>query len=546
MSGKQPGRKPAAPAKKKAAKKRVARSSSQSSNSNQPPVYRPERGISEKMPLAQRRLRDNNSSTSVTTPSVNRSNLHPDAANYVMCLSNPEGHEMVRIPDAFARPTAITRSKVVFELPVRFDDPVPANNGKFSVLARPHLGATDNSRNFKIAAVDSSGAGGWPTGRFDQQASYLQITGGTDLRIDPFFGQLTQPQPSFLSIAMGGGAVVSIPFGTAPTVSNFSYGLPFTYDNTTGNIALPPGQYIADVLVVNTTAPAAALAITVNAESTRFISHGNFSTAGSAADSQESSVIFTILPTPGGSAGWINFSNIGLTSSAATAYISPVFSTATPLSMDGGMCQQYRPVSMSLMASCTVPDLVNGGSIAAAWLPGDTARDDFFTNGSNAAVGQLQEFGPVARLAYAYSGPFRDGARTIYHPEDGDDIMLRSPSLVLQNAFPSLVISGQINVAGTTGLTTIAAVRIEVVTVYELQTNTLFLEQRSAMGSTAIVEQAWGVIAREPFATANGAHIEWLRKLWSKVKAGVGTAARFAWENREPILKLASAASHFL
>jgi len=215
-----------------------------------------------------------------------------------------------------------------------------------------------------------------------------------------------------------------------------------------------------------------------------------------------------------GVAGGFQFTNgspgVG-TMISSNISIVPTFTTGIPLVQGAGLVEQYRPVAMTAFLTSTLPTLLDGGEIAASWVPGETFEKNFFVQSAEANVGQLQQYECVRRLDGAYSGPVKQGAFVWYRPEDLPDYSMYTCTAALANNFPALAISGVVNVASLSPMQTVSLGRLEVCTVYEAEFSAPLLESICCVGSQSEVDTATRLLAGVPYATQNGKHLDTIK-----------------------------------
>jgi len=300
---------------------------------------------------------------------------------YAACLAGPE-YTMSRVPDSFPRATALVRSKQVIQVPVFLDTTI--DSGRFALNFNPSLGSLSNPSTYKTALVKSSS--GWPF-YLTQPSSFLSTNNGRDIRLDPFISQLTQPDPGVVtySNASGTGQAAANPFGSAVVVSD---GGNLTADyipgQPSGSLFLPPpGQYrytIAFTLPVaggnNTTPTIVGVggAIVTFDFSEISADLGTSTTAG-----------YLYIPPPDettGVNGGIGVKIGGVVALPLAARINLVTAFDSSKSLLGtynyGPTSCYRTVAMAALATYTGPELTNGGNIAAAYLPANFSKTQFF------------------------------------------------------------------------------------------------------------------------------------------------------------------------
>lgn len=427
---------------------------------------------------------------------------------YMMCQANPALFES-RIPDAFARKTALYHSRKVFEIQTN-----TTNNGLFAFLVQPKLGNIGNPMHYQVALakpdqlarLDQS-AVNWESAApyFDDSTDVSQY----DLRLDPNLTTLTQQGLGYYRMqnVSGTGQAQTKPFGTADfTFSALNKDLPIVYDGTStnGTFIVPPGSYTVEVLLVGTT-------VTDMGTTGNVTSAIQFSQLGNAAQTQLTES-YTITATRVNN----QFSVSSTAASITQAYIT--FSTAVfdnaALNEDDGAIESIRPVAMGVLATYNGPLLTNGGQIAMARIPSDAAKTNFFTN-SPGAPGAFRTWNVIANLnEHVYDGPLNKGAYGFWSQEDVKDYDLMTPTDHNAYAYPTIVCAGQWNPGNDVAEDT-TILRVEIDTIFEYTTIRTLFDTESYIGSTICVETAQGMLASQNACRENPGHIPWYKKLLS-------------------------------
>lgn len=427
---------------------------------------------------------------------------------YMMCQANPALFES-RIPDAFARKTALYHSRKVFEIQTN-----TTNGGLFAFLVQPKLGNIGNPQHYQVALcrpdqlnrTDQS-AVNWDSAApyFDDSTDVSQY----DLRLDPNLTTLTQQNLGYfrMNVIGGTGQTQTKPFGTAgATFSNLNKDLPVVYDSssTNGTFIVPPGSYTVEVLLVGTTVT--DMGTTGNVSSSIQISQ-----VGNTAQTMLTES-YTITATR-------TNNQFSVSSTAATitqAYVmftSAVYDNAA-LNEDDGAVESIRPVAMSVLASYNGPLLTNGGQIAMARIPSDASKTNFFTN-SPGAPGAFRTWNVIANLnEHNYDGPLNKGAYGFWSQEDVLDYNLMTPTEHNAYFYPTIVCAGQWNPGSDVTVDT-TILRVEIDTIFEYTTIRTLFDTESYIGSTVCVETAQGMLATQNACRENPGHIPWYKKLLS-------------------------------
>jgi len=211
------------------------------------------------------------------------------------------------------------------------------------------------------------------------------------------------------------------------------------------------------------------------------------------------------------------------------------------VSANAGLIQEYRPVGCAVLATFTGPMLENGGNIASAFLPGGASRRQFFTNGSNVGVGNLAAWQNVAKLKESYNGPLSEGAYTWYAPTNPLDYSFRTPDDSIDYPHPDIVVSGQWAPGGAAPADGTTFLRIEVWTVYELQTDRTVLESKYQHGSTAVMDNVLNQLMAQRHSMPNATHMDFIKSVGNSIVNGAETVGKWLWKNRKGIAKVGTA-----
>jgi len=467
-------------------------------------------------------------------PSEGSPNLEPPncVANYMMTLADPKQF-MARIPDAFSGVTSLFRSIQTFELSVTPN--ATADSGRFSFAVQPTLGSISDLQDYKIALVDSSQP--WPIGDFTDPARYVKQIGGSDIRLDPFWAQMTQAANFFYGVvsnSVAGTAGMTAltpfgnltPFGFASSLARsgqFINGIQIVYDlagpGNSSNFQIPAGEYwfemISDVTLNLTFTNATATSVA-----------GSVITGGTVLGG------LLVVNSPGG--------DISVTGSAAPVaagfILTPATAEGLDISKNNGIVTQIRPVACSVLTTYNNSVLNNAGQIAAAWVPAATCQQAYFTTVASNANKQLQNWEALADITTGYDGRLDDGSYVWWSPKSIGDTDFRTPDDMDDHAFPCLIVSGQFNPVGAVLGTPNQVARVEVVTVYEFQTNTILFESEAMLGNSLMMELALNLVNQEPHSGKNDEHVGFFQRIVRAAKKTGRLLGNFLWDNRSAIV----------
>jgi len=465
---------------------------------------------------------------------------------YVAAIVNPANAFDARVIDSFNTPTATFHSRRTINVSVRLD--AGTDSGRFCMLFQPFLGANDAPEHYQLALSNPSIP--WPTD-WTKANSYVGVVSGSDVRLDVNYAQLTAQGPGFTGLYPELPAIdTAFPFDLF-NVDVSSYNVVVNSDSTTHRLYPPVGQFMM-WFTAHTTTNAGTEQFTFSAfDGCTIVWYDN----GGPVTGADIGTYATLLVTNTVSGGYFMIEN---TSSVlqptwadmalflATVQVNLPYGTAfspnpgvvinSPpypgFAGGGGLISSYRPVAASLLASYVGPMLTNGGNIAAAWLPSNATTQNFFTR-TPGQYGNFQNWEKLADVPTAYNGPINTGAYCYWTPEDMTDVEMASLSEALEKDYPTLCISGQFN-PGTavTDPTEELVIRLQLDYCGEYVTTSTLVPSRACVGSQQIWDQANMVLANQPHAMPNGKHLEFFKKIAAKI----GTAAKWAWNNRATLM----------
>lgn len=443
---------------------------------------------------------------------INR-NLDSKAKQYMMCQANPALFEC-RIPDAYARKTALYHSRKVFEIQTGGTLPPGDTQGLFAFLVQPKLGNIGDPVKYQVAVCKPSELGKVNQSGIDWTSvnPYLDDTANVsqyDLRLDPNLSTLTQQQIGYyrMQTIAGTGQTQTKPFGTAGfTFSALNKDLNITYDSssTNGTFIFPPGSYQVDVLLGGT-------GVTDMGTTGNVTSAIQYTQVGNTAQTQMMES-YTVVATR--THNQFSISSTATTITGAWISVSTAVFDGSALNEDDGAVENIRPVAMSVLASYNGPLLTNGGQIAMARIPSDAAKTNFFTNSPD-NPGSFRTWNVIANLnQHEYDGPLNKGAYGFWSQEDVADYDLRTPSDMNSYQYPSIVCAGQWN-PGDFPTSDAVILRVEIDTIFEYTTIRTIFDTESYIGSSMCVEAAQGMMASQNACRENPGHIPWYKKLLS-------------------------------
>lgn len=479
--------------------------------------------------------------------------------DYLGTLVDPKGavfeNREPRIPDSWPRATATARSVMDIDVPI-FYSATHADSGRFFAAIQPFLGSIAAPNQYKIAISDGSFADvhGWKNTDWADKLAYLSNVGGRDPRLDLHYNNLTQTFKGEYRIEDTGVSQPSPkPFPEAATApyengsASFMGGLlgntaSIQMLQTGGGVknrwSVGPGQYQVFFTARATTTFSAGPSMTLHtgnaADFVKDLEVGFLSTDASTAvysanitvhasvvvqltaDLTSGAYVFPII-------SFVPISYSGAMQSGTAPFgINPGSYTTS----NSGLTQQYRTVSMSVLATFVGSSLTDGGQIACAYVPGNTLNELVYTKSPNNSIGGLQNWESLAQVPGAMNDRLRTGCYAWWSPEDMNDIAFRVPDEYLTATPPGLLVAGQYSLTNPPSVDTTfqGIVRLEVVTNYEIVTESQLLPSTTMCGSVDIIDSVNRIIAEQgaKHAMQNADHKSWLGNFWDGVKQGFG------------------------
>jgi len=424
-------------------------------------------------------------------------------------------------------PSALTKSVLDLEVPVSFSN---GADGRFAVMVQPILGKDGvDPTTFKVAMAVPGFA--VQTTLWSAPGSYLEEVGGVNVRQDPYVPQLTGTSPFFYGLSNGTGTAANTPFGTAPLFDPLNYGSQLDYEDNGGGVDPTfrggPGVYNV-TLYMSSAAPNLVVSTDTVGATVTLAPTGEVDSAGS----------------PTGTAYILNANgtwqlNVTATANPVTSWITITPAAYSTVSgwQNAGAVAEIRPVNMEALFTCDLAALQNGGNIASALVPPSTCASNWFNLAAQNSVGQLQAWEALSRVPGAYSGALKDGAYARYRPVHNLDYSYRSPEAMNTYSYPCLMICGQMSNPGGAGSVNIGRLRIS--TGYEFLTNTNLWSLETSPGSTNAIEQALSLVSGEPTSSANGEHLETIRRFMSAIGRAATGVGKFVYNNRDVIVPIA-------
>jgi hypothetical protein len=469
-------------------------------------------------------------------------------------ILDPDCEFVTRMPNPVATPVALQKS--IREFVISIDASSPSFNGRVAFAVNPHFGSAQQPASYKVAlckpgfnsSTDFSSASAYET-----VLSNAPGMGGQqiDLRYDPYFQKFTQPGLSGLRADSGAGALNSPPFGTNPTVNDpFSYGLTIRFSATplVGNgtrVLFPPGQWHVSVSGIFTPANIGNVTILGGPGVNVTLSQ---STLGNNALGTQTiySDDWVITTADSAQGGFVDiFTPAGATPQAGTVDILPTFlpELTNPFGapivppMNYGDVAEYRPIAMSVLSTCMLPALTNGGFIAANRTNGRLTQQSFFSSNTNQAIGDFHFWEQIDTQETSYSGPISGGAYTFWMPDTQDDKNILTPSAALANSYPTIIHAAVWTPTNTVGLGVTAVLRVRIVTIYELVSGSPFYPMKQPdLIDNEDLQAVLYFLNSVQGSMPNGEHLKNIKKYLAKGAEIVGKGMKWFLDNKERIM----------
>lgn len=449
------------------------------------------------------------------------------ATNYAKCLLSPYEHAC-RIPTVFDNKSSLLKTKRTFSIRLKKD---AAEARKFAFFVQPKLGRPDNPSSFQVGMVDFSNSAAPP---LDTADSYVKFdSSGQSLTMDPNTPWITQPKPSAFGIATTpttGGLLRDpkdwgISNGATGELDTFTYGARWhvrpgsTQD--TDALVIPPGSYFMVVrgTVGTPVEHARACQIQVvgganddDVGKIRELSNNGFPTGGTVKPTAYYSLEITERDS-------IRFStNPGVAApnlSELLIIILPLNSPRIAFNANYGIAEMVRPVGMSVLTTCVLPQLVAGGTIYSTRLAGGSM--DKVLSGS-----WLEDNGFGSFNDY-FRGNLAEGNYTWWAPSCLDDTQFYDVQSGNAREYPMILVKGTVPTGITYDATSgwsdvICLVTVEFV--YEILQNTQLLDVKRLIGDVNDWSHGIKAVAGIPAFSENPKHSQLLRRVENVLSEG--------------------------
>lgn len=456
------------------------------------------------------------------------------AQDYLHCLVRPDECS-ARIPDSFSGDTALVSSVQVLKVPVYFTG-MGADSGRFSCLVQPTLGSLSKPSDYKVALVQPTLSGGnysWPTDLTLASNFVKQDNQGKDIRLDPYYQQLTQPPSCFALYYTGTSPTnTNCPFGPGSLSDGGGYGLNVRYDSGGGTYSRfhpPPGYYVC-LVEMQDVADGTLNTIALTGVNGAVVNTLN---DAQATDGSLSYIQFSLLIPEGVTNPYVSVTSSGWTTPISGSRISfaRTFDDIADIPMNLGLVNKIRPVAMSVLTTYTGPTLLDGGNISTCFLPGGVSDSQFFTSNQTTTSGSLSSWEAVASVKGGLTHPIIKGSYAWYSPTSTSDYDMKTPSEALTHTYPTVVVSGQCVPGNTLPPDGSTYVRIVITSVYEIMTDSLLIPSRHQKGSQAEMDRVLNHLVGVPHVLENPDHVSFGRRILDSFRS----AGHWIWKNRKTI-----------
>jgi len=471
-------------------------------------------------------------------PTIAERNENP----YCMCLINPK-ISMCRVPDSFKKCTALVRSVQVFNLQCNFN--ASADSGRFAALFQPIIG--DEIQLSHAQNLIVSGANQFPTD-FTQVASYQTTQQGISQLTDQFFADLILPPMGIITWeGPGGGSGLIGPNPVLQADATYSLAASTSTTGTADYFFLPVGTYFCTIGVSYGGTGVANTnfytAVALNTATVTLVTDQNGESTAGIFYGQTSTYIVTV----GGPRSGLQLNNNSGTTGIAdnsitfvTAYV-PGYNTV----LTTGNVSTIRPVAMSVLSSSILSILEEGGTVNCGVVPGNTIDDKWLVQSFPNDLNCIAKNENLGKLVGVYNGVEKKGCYAWWAPVDDGDITLFDVNTHNDHDYSAIVIAGKCPTpANVTGAVDI--MRVEVVRVFEFETNSLLYESDRSVGSQAAIDQVFQCLQNQPQSMANGDHLAFIKKMAQYVMTMAKRGMGFYGENKNWINPMAASLGSLL
>jgi hypothetical protein len=494
--------------------------------------------------------------------------------DFVKTLIYPDQYSH-RIPDDLTQPTNLYRSLREFALVANMDGTV--NAGKFSFAVKPILGSSDAVNHFQVGIVDNTT--GWPSD-FTDPNSYVSDNLSSNPKRDPMILPLLAPAPGqYVTTFYQPGDLsgnTGFPFGTTATTwpgstvtikeSNLDL---YTSFYPTLNVTSTPLQpsYVANnvtlfhlssgcyninpwfhVLGTWNAVSVVPMVLDVVAVDSQLNVVGHITFHRAAADeftgvfkqgvnvdiindwsanllavgqSLIMDINFNLVTDEKYSYGLIMKFGANPTNIVSGVIINTAVDDTLPFTSNSGSIIKLRPVALSALVTCTLPELTAGGNIIGySAPPGDI---DGYYYKTSSTMGPYQDWQNLARNnkgLCTHDGNFKDGTYVWTQPWEVNDTLMRTPTESLEYPYHGIIVSGQVNpTVNLSGLVEIGRIRIAIL--FEYTTDSRLFNPEPCYGTPMDLSWCLNFLASQQHATENKDHLKNLKRIVSGAAAWI-------------------------
>lgn len=341
------------------------------------------------------------------------------------------------------------------------------SSGEFSCLIQPHMGDDLALQYNKFIVPDPTKFGL----NFGDITNYLAVIDDDGLSIDQQLLPLLNPAMLRVTLLGNTAQTPALPLGTAPTYSRDQpRGTKFGYNPATGDISVPAGQFEYVVYLVGTGFASDITVVNSGLTLAAASEYKFFSTTEAMFRAEYAS----------SSGGTIRFSITGTTVTSADVAIS---TSPNGQIYNTGIVSNIKFVGMNVWFEFS-SSIINAGRVSCSQVPPGSLTLNYLTQNPSTTLGQLQNFGALAKSPEAYKGDIHNGCYAVYRHTNAKQSEYFKPSKVRDTEFPSIIVSGYCNDENGAGVTNEIGV-VKVQTVYEINSLWQLFAQSYPYGNAA-------------------------------------------------------------
>lgn len=507
--------------------------------------------------------------------------------SYMKTLMYPESYSY-RAPDETTLPTVLYRSCREFSIVANMNPALGVDVGRFSFAMQPVFGSTSTTQSFQVGIVNNTAV--WPTA-YSNPATYVSDIRGDDPRVDPYLDILTSDSSGqfyhvdvdsqsfstgnvwegdpfkFITPALVNTLDISAVIGSSP-IFDFGVSLNGSVQNA-WRYSIPAGTYNLNLINRGTytsvlNGALRLLCLSINDQNIvdgaftlgfgiSFATYGYMINKAERLDAtfeqwqvaSENILIGLAINFNTASDHTYVFALAAVGQNlTATNFACGLCLTATSdSSLNGvsnsGIIIKARPVAMSALFTCTLPDINAGGNIVGYSAPSGDVHNYYYN--TSQSVGPFQNWEVLARNnkgMCTHDGNLKQGTYVFTQPWDKNDMLFRTPLELNAYPYQGIIISGQVNPSvGYSGLIEIG--RLRVITIFEYTTDSRLFDPQACIGSGTDVDFVLSMLSQVDHAYENNDH---LKRLGDFLKKG----AKFVGANIPTMIKGLQLASTFI